>query len=254
MKKIILFAAILLINFTALAQKDKVYLKNGSLIRGTIEKGAVLDSLKINISNNSIYIPLQIVDEIRFAKRKEGRPDKYNDLSYRQGMATAFKAGFLLGNHSYNNPLKAWVTLEVGQEYHYHPLLNGGIGIGVNFYDYYTVFPFYFEYQAFLGKRHKSLFVYGRAGHSFIKNNVDDDHEVKDEKGGLMLASGIGLQKRVGQNDWRFKLGYVSQTVTEESEPVWIWGWPNSSSGEYFTTKRHMNRISFSFEYVLNYR
>lgn len=242
------------ISITVYGQKDKIYLKNGSIIRGTIQNYPVKDTISVIIGGRSILaVPIDVVDEVRFKRRYGDRPEGYKDLIYRQGMATSFKTGFLLGNHSYNDPLKAWFTLEVAQEYQYHPLLNGNIGFGINYFQNYIVFPLYFEYQAVLGKRHKSWFLYGRAGHGFISNRQDETNEITDQKGGIHLGAGIGIQRRVGNDYLRFKFGYTSQTMTEKTEYNWGWGIREPSSGNYTIKKRHMNRMNIGVEYVLNY-
>ncbi|MGK7392235.1 MAG: hypothetical protein ACNS60_17920 [Candidatus Cyclobacteriaceae bacterium M2_1C_046] len=253
MKKLMIIL-LLGISITVYGQKDKIYLKNGSIIRGTIQNYPVQDTISVIIMGRSkLAIPIEAVDEVRFRRRNGEKPKGYKDLIYRTGMATSFKTGFLLGNHSYADPLKAWLTLEVAQEYHYHPLLNGSIGIGVNYYQNYTVFPLYLEYQAVLGKRHKSWFLYGRAGHGFINDRQEETNEMIEQKGGMHLGAGIGIQRRVGDNYLRFKFGYHSQTVTEKTNHDWWWGIREPSPDNYTIKKRHMNRLNVGVEYVLNY-
>ena len=248
-----LYITILLsISITTFAQKDKIYLENGSKIRGTVQQYPLKDSVIVDIGDSTILsIPIDIIDEVRFKKRNRWRPEGYKDLTYPQGWSTAVKAGFLMGNHSYSEPVKAWLAVEFAQEYHYHPLLNGGLGLGINYYKYYTVFPVFVEYQAVLGKRHKSLYVYGKFGHGFITDRHQNDYEVQGEKGGRIAGAGIGWQKRVGDDYFRIKIGYLSQVVTERSEPQWGWGWSMPSPDNYVIKKRFMNRIKIGIEYVL---
>lgn len=237
----------ILITPLAFAQNDKVYLKNGSKILGVVTKYFGADTILVKVGEGEITLPLHAVEEIRFKKREFGRPDKYKDLSYEQGHYKTFKAGAMVGNHSYNDPFKIWLMLEGLYEYYYHPLLNGGVGAGISFYDRYIVFPLYAQYQAVLSRKNRSLFVYAQAGHGFAHAN-DSNDELKDVDSGRLFAGGIGFQKKVGIGFFKYQLGFNSQRVTEVVSPVLIWGWPRNSE-DHAVRKRDMNRLVFSVSY-----
>jgi hypothetical protein len=247
MKSILIGLGFIFITSLAFSQNDKVYLKNGSKIRGTVIKNYVADTVFIKLREGEIKLPLAVVEEIHFGKREAEKPDIYKNLSYEQGYFKTLKAGAMVGSHSYNNPLKVSPMLEAIYEYHHHPLLNGGVGAGVNFYERYVAFPVYAQYQAVLSKKNRSIFIYGQAGHGFVYAN-DSYDEFGDVDSGRLLAGGIGFQKWIGKGFIKYQLGISSQRVTEITAPSWIWGWP--MNGEQYVTKdRNMNRLVFSVSY-----
>ena len=247
MNKFLLVLGFSLVVSCGFCQHDKVFLKNGSKIRGTVIKDGTTDSITVRMAEGAINIPLSVVEVIHFRKRDFGRPDKYRDLMYEKGYYTTLKAGAAFGNHSYEDALKIFLTLQAMYEYHYHPLLNGGAGTGLNFYDRYMAIPVFLQYQAVLGRKNRTLFAYGQAGHGFIIQR-NANNEFKDVDSGRYLACGIGVQKKAGQGFLRYQLGINSQRVWEIQEPLTIWSWPRTSE-KLTTRKRDMNRLIFSVSY-----
>lgn len=247
MRNSVIAFSLIFISSLAFCQNDKVFLKNGSKIRGTVIKNYDADTILIRIREGEIKVPLAVVEEIHFKKHVDEQPDLYKNLNYKKGFYKTFKVGAIAGSHSYENPLKVALMLEGMYEYHSHPLLNGGVGTGVNFYERYVVFPLYAHYQTVLSKKNRSYFIYGRAGHGFVHANEKND-ELRDVDSGRLLAGGIGFQKWTGRGFFKYQLGISSQRVTEITAPIWIWGW--SMNGEQYVTKeRDMNRLLFSVSY-----
>lgn len=241
--RILFFVFILCLCLTLYAQDDKVFLKNGSLIRGTVAVGTITDTILIGVMGSQIAVPLQIVDEVRLKNRNGMRLEGYKDLSYPKGWSSVLEGGVLIGSHwEYGAPgMKP--MLRLSQEYQYHPFLNGGMGAGLFLYDNYTVFPVTFDYHALLGRSHRSWMLYGGLGYGFARSRSDDEqnHEVR---GGLHYQAGVGWQQRVGSNYVRFKFGYALQVIEEE----------NKLSAHYIQTRtRRMNRITAQVSYRFKY-
>lgn len=246
----ILFTLFLVANLSTYAQNDKVFLKNGSIIKGRVDDAKLAnEEITLEVEGQNISIPFELVDEIRFKKREDGsKPGRYSDLIYPKGFRTNISTGLLLGNHSYNDPLKAYLSLEAAQFYNLHPLLNVGVGLAYNGYKEYSVVPAFMEYQVLLGKRQRSLFFYGKAGYSLLTTINEEDLNRNDAKGGRLLEAGMGWQKQLGKNYLQIKLGYSSQSVSEDRD-LWYFAPETNSTLKY---ERKMNRMMFMITYGIS--
>lgn len=224
-------------------QNDKVFLKNGSLIRGILVDGDITDTLLIDVRGSIVTVPLEVVAEIRRPMRNGYRLEGYRDFSYSKGWSTVPEFGIIAGSHKETGDPSIRASLRVSQEYRYHPFLNGGIGMGILYYHAYNIFPLTLDYHAVLGRRHRSWIVYGSVGYGFAQAKGEGENEYK-VSGGIFYQTGLGWQQRVGRNAIRLKMGYAVQAIEEEKE----------LSPNYIERRtRRMNRITAQVAYVFKY-
>lgn len=228
-------AGLLLLICTTLHGQDKIFLKNGSVIRGTI--GEVTDTVVVEISETRLELPIGLIEEIRFKQR-----ERYSDFSYLRGWSTSLECGALLGRQA-DEELRVRGLVRLLQQYHFHPLLNAGIGMGWLSFADYEIYPVTFDYHAILGKSRGSLMLYGSLGHGFAQATLAGrtNYEVT---GGLFYQWGLGWQQRIGRDAIHLKLGYAVQALEEEQE---LW------DGYFLLRNRRINRITMHVTYVLRY-
>ena len=230
-------------------QNDKVYLQNGSIIKGTVSDTIITDSITVFIDQTPLGLPLSQVSEIVYGKRKnERRPEAFKNYAYARGHFFNITAGLIFGDHSENDNVKALPSIDLAYEYHHSHWLNLAMGAGFNAYDRYTFLPLYLQYQFVVGEKNKAIFVYARGGKSFlIKNKLDENtYEVSP---GFYSGIGLGLQKKVGINFIRLQLGYQMQKVEEKESIYSHWSSP-MPGGSHLVRDRAMKRIALGFAFV----
>ena len=229
----------LLVLFLAAASysQDKVYLANGSVIRGEILEYSGPDSLEIVIQNAKVYIPKSLVEEVR----TKNDSLRLKARSYPTGEAILAQIGFLAGSPHAQEELIVRPTFSVGYEYRFFPLLNVGVSGGYQLYSEFNAFPITANYLIVFCKSSGSWILTGSAGHSFVNKNKDYALEYK-VKGGFYDSFGVGWQQRTGRNWVRVGAVYSTQTVNEEIR---------FSPGNYLSRIRKMNRIGFNLTFVI---
>lgn len=238
-----IFGILTVFSLTLFAQSDKVFLKNGSTLFGTVSPVSPTDTLKILINGSPILIPMNLVEEIRIPPKPGAKRVHYVNYSYLRGMSTSLDGGFLIGSPTPEAATTLNGSMRISQEVLYKPFLNGGVEAGIASYHSYTLFPVAISYYALPGNRHRSWIIYSSFGYGFAGNKVRGNENLKVQ-GGTAFQAGIGWQRKAGTNAVRFKLGYSLQTVEERFES---WG------GYGLITKRQMNRIEARFAYVFRY-
>jgi len=191
MKKIIIF--FILLTFTVLQSysqktKDVLYLKNGSVIYGTLME-ITGDQYKLKGSDGSIFI--YSTSEIeRYAKETpsfQGRK--------KSGMTFALEAGLMVGSQS--NEYKAPFSFNAIAGYTIEKKNMVGLGTGAEFLGQ-TFVPLFVEYKYTIRDKRVSPFIFARGG-MLIHVGPDDVadninyYNNKVYSGGASLTFGTGL-------------------------------------------------------------
>jgi hypothetical protein len=189
------FSAILLIIiiFQASGQKvkDAVYLKNGSIIYGSLIEISN-NQYKIKGSDGSIFIYAS--DEVdHFAKETPQFAGRK-----KSGMTFGLEAGFLAGAQS--NSYKAPFSFDVVAGYTIEKKSMLGIGTGAEFLEK-TFVPLFLEYRYTMRDRKVSPFFFFRSGLLMYLGSDDETeypyypqyYQRKEYAGGASLNVGTGL-------------------------------------------------------------
>lgn len=228
MKKFNLIAILLIITvFQSSGQKvkDVIYLKNGSMIYGTLMEISN-NQYKLKGSDGSIFI--YSTDEVdRYAKEA---PDFAGRK--KSGVTFALEAGLLVGAQT--NEYKAPFSFNAVAGYTIEKKNTLGIGSGAEFLEK-TFVPLFFEYRYTIRDKRVSPFLFFRSG---ILMHVGDDDDPDnnnyyyktDYKGGASLTFGTGLSwaredvetylsfaYRYAQTSYVQKEGYPQQKATYEN-------------------------------------
>ena len=197
MKKIIFLVVAGLISLlsTANAQalQEVVYLKNGSVIRGTIVEQTPNESLKITTKDGNIIIcQMGAVERIT----KEAAPKK----TVKQDVNVRYRGfvdlGYTVGVGAVSNSDRVELTTTHGVQI--LPELFVGAGVGINFYhssDGAIAIPFFVDVRSDILRSNITPYVDLKLGYSV--GNVD----------GLYITPSVGCKI----NRFDFSLGYVAQ-------------------------------------------
>jgi hypothetical protein len=168
--------------------KDVIYLKNGSMIYGTLMEISN-NQYKLKGTDGSIFIYSS--DEVeRYAKEAPEFAGRK-----KAGMTFALEAGLLVGAQT--NEYKAPFSFNAVAGYTIEKKNTLGIGSGAEFFEK-TFVPLFFEYRYTIRDKRVSPFLFARGG-TLIHVGADDDsdntnsYDKHDYKGGASLTFGTGL-------------------------------------------------------------
>jgi hypothetical protein len=191
MKKLIFISILLfIIVLQSYGQKTKdvLYLKNGSMIYGTLMEISN-EQYKLKGSDGSIFIfPTSDVD--RYAKEVPSFAGRK-----KSGMTFALEAGLMIGAQS--NEYKAPFSFNAIAGYTIEKNHMAGIGTGAEFLGK-TFVPLFLEYKYTIRDKRVSPFLFARGG-ALIHVGPDEESDNtyyyynKEYKGGATLTLGTGL-------------------------------------------------------------
>jgi hypothetical protein len=191
MKKITVISILLIIivlNLSGQKTKDVIYLKNGSMIYGTLIEISN-NQYKLKGTDGSIFIYSS--DEVdRYAK-------EIPEFAGRKktGMTFSLEAGLLVGAQSNEYPAPFSFNAVAGYTIAKNNTL--GLGSGAEFLGK-TFVPLFFEYRYTIRDKRVSPFLFMRGGFLFHAGSDEDPdnnnyYYKKDYEGGPSLTFGTGL-------------------------------------------------------------
>ena len=192
-KNIILLITLIIIGNQLSAQKlkDVLYLKNGSIINGTLME--ITDNqYKIRTSDGSLFI-FNSGDVDKYSKETPAYDGRKKD-----GFGFALEAGFLVGSQNSEYPVPFSFNFLANFTSDKKNIF--GIGSGVEYIGK-TFTPFFFEYKHLLYDRIATPFIFLRGGGLLhlakdeeVSNLIYPQYNNKtDFKGGVSAAIGTGI-------------------------------------------------------------
>jgi hypothetical protein len=190
MKKSIFFAILLIIcavNSYGQKSKDVLYLRNGSIIYGTLMEISN-GQYKLKGSDGSIFI-YSTGEVEKYAKEVPAFAGRK-----KSGMTFGLEAGLMVGAQS--NEYKAPFSFNAIAGYTIEKKNTLGIGSGAEFLGK-TFIPLFFEYKYTFRDKKVSPFLFARSG-ILMHAGPDETDDIyyynnKDYKGGATLTFGTGL-------------------------------------------------------------
>lgn len=220
--------------------QDVVYLKNGSIIRGTLLSSNASEFVKIETLGGNIFVFTQ--QEIKQITQEETVSVRPVRAPKKNGYSNTTEFGFLVGQGTWNT--EAAFNLSVINGYRLNQYVTVGVGMAFNAYyqaDTY-LFPMYADVRGDLLSSWITPFYYANLGYGFrsFGNNFEN------QQGGILYGLGVGVKMRGDSGAaWIFSVGYQQQH-TQSTQPDWWWG-----GGGGFVQKRNFKRIAlktgFSF-------
>lgn len=215
MKRITVIVMLLLsISIFSYAQnqlQDVVYLKNGSIIRGTVVNMVPNETLRIQTLDGSTFVyQMNEVEKITKEQpvnqtRNSFRPFGGNVASFKPGYEGSADLGYTVGTGTWSLNRFEFNT---SHGYRFNPYFYLGAGLGFHYYHEAdgTLMPLFVDARADLMSGNIVPFVDLRAGYSI---SLSSD-EISD--GGAYLSPSVGVrffaQKKVNMN---VSIGYSCQ-------------------------------------------
>jgi hypothetical protein len=229
------------------AQQGRVFLKNGSILRGQIVAVSAstlsvrtdsISVLEVNltsisgvaISNRKATLSTEALLRIDSLNRAEVEPGFYHQLRF--GMLNGEDGTFL---RNFSSLSTDYTFFRKSRSY-----LHLGVGVGLDYYTSFMAVPFYFELRKDLGSRPSHPFVYGRLGYSLARERSGFDGNFGNVLGDKTWAFGAGYQWPVGKSSILFSMGVKEQ----ELSTVW------SSQDFYSRTDWFLRRLDFKLGFV----
>ncbi len=228
MSKLILGIVFLFFSNYLIAQanlQDVVYLKNGSIIRGTILEIIPDDVVKIEIIGKSVFVYLMTDvekitrEDIPHVNIKEAARIKnkgyYNETEF----------GFFTGKGEYNPNFG--ITLQTVNGYQLNRFFRVGGGVGINYYFEYSqaFLPIFARVSGDMIKHRVTPVYFADIGYGFLPGQ-DGFYYESESKGGVMFQAGIGLKVYTpSKAAFLITVGYhLQQSSIEYNNNWWEWG------------------------------
>ena len=217
MKKIFFLLLLTYVTVTANAQKQYIYLKDGSVIKGKMVFSSDPQTVGIRSSGNIYMFKRSDIDTITSSRPMKGSPQ---DLDFRYFFRTAL--GILPGNSSNEQVAPALFSASFNRQV--YKTISAGIGSGMEFYDQTTFIPLYANIEYRFRDTRFSPFVFLKTGYLFDTGGTvttggyypemydlwpGPGYETMEltPHGGFMINPGIGMNILVS-NNFGFYLGF----------------------------------------------
>lgn len=235
MKKTLCIKLFLIVGFICLPNflmaqpnmEDVVYLKNGSVLRGTIIEFDENVSLKIEISGGSQFFLLY--DEVLSVQREEKVIGKY----YKDKGYVNYSGVDVLPGHPNNANRYQMIN-----GYQINTRLSAGVGIAfVTYDDPINAVPVFLDIRFKLLEENTTPFLFFKGGYSFSTND-DKSRLIGIHSGGLMMNVGGGLQFDLSHGyGWYLNVGYNIESFEYSEDDPW--------RGGVLETELDYKRVSF---------
>lgn len=196
---------------------DILYLKDGSIIKGTIMEYIVDSHVRIQTAEGKVHeFPYDQISKkrVRAAKHVEVKPrGYYNETS----------VGLLIGRSIWWQPAQA--TIQMVNGYQINRRVMTGFGVGVEWFYGNSYMPLFFEGRYNLRTKAFSPFVVANAGYNapFLNdNNTNNWGGGAGHKGGLMGSVRVGI-RNFPKKDFGYSLsfGYRFQQLRRDFMSSW---------------------------------
>lgn len=229
--QLLVLLVLLVVSITALAQKgpfeDVVYLKNGSVLRGTIVELDTEGSVSIQLMGGSVLIySMEEVERITREPKWEEPGVKSKAELKEKGFFNTTEIGFNLGANTggyygYSGTSTGF-TLQNVFGYRFFRWLGVGIGTGVDIYNDYQVpiSPVYLRLEGQVLSQPITPIYYVEAGHGFMWHR--EINEWTTQENGPMWSAGAGVRFGTpGSVALQFTAGFKSQKLTTITDYEW---------------------------------
>lgn len=196
--------------------RDKIYLRNGSILHGKVIKYNAVDTIYFALSPTDIMrFPQSMVKKVKMSSLAGTKEEEIFTLIFPTiYVRTQFSA--LLGDN--NNGLSAMVS----GGYRFNHWFSAGIGGGIS--NYYTaqghnIFPVFGEASIYFYKKNKSPYLTLRSGYGFAHANADVGQT--HGKGSIFVNPVIGYRLGAGQPHMDIFCGVRFQSAQYQLSDGW---------------------------------
>lgn len=202
--------------------KDVVYLKNGSIIKGTLIEITPDKGVKIETADHSIFVyPLNEVDKIVKETTESGKEEpKAPAKIFVKGYQAFIELGVIgnLGDADGNSSEGGMGKLNIINGYRFSNHLYAGLGVGVRISKLSPLIPIFADARYFILNKKTTPYISCDIGYSILA-------EGKYEFGGFMLAPEIGTSFKITpKSAFNIGLGFELQQIKVYSSEVVLMG------------------------------
>ena len=188
--------------------EDVVYLKNGSIIRGSLKSAAGENPLRIELLGGSLFVFQQSeIDSIKKENvlQRNQKALAKNYFRKDRGFRHITEFGFIYGTDLKQTETPYYygyqrddfgVSVHTVNGYQVWPYLFVGAGLGIDrFINYQQTFsPFYVRVASEFLKKRATPYVFADIGYSHLWKKKGDEWVSYQNKGGLYIAAGGGVR------------------------------------------------------------
>ena len=239
------FLFILGMSLQTFAQEtDHVYLKSGSVIRGTILEIEPVDHVKIqDLCGNIWYYSISDVEKITSEPFDAGNRKDRELSGFKAGFVNMTSIGFLVG--SAHNSQVAPFSLLMVNGYRAPNGLFAGIGTGIEFFST-SYLPLFFDIRYDLFGNDVVPYAVAKGGYGFPLAGDHSEYDISyTYSGGPLIGMGLGLKIRTRNHfAWDVELLYRHQETSYKE----VYDWNNQ---EYEYTDL-FNRIEIRLGFYID--
>lgn len=181
--------------------QDKVFLKNGSLIRGKyMGSDSTGRQVTLIVDNKEIQVPWSLIESVRFRnKSQKEREEVKENLSVNKGLYNRLQFNNMLKSKPYSSGVDSNFGMEVLLGYRWDRFFNLGIKSGIDGYgDFYSI-PLAAHYEIELRSGNFRPVLLGDFGYGFVWLNGQNNQTFTLTKGGIHRAYGFGYSWQLGK-------------------------------------------------------
>ncbi|UCG26992.1 MAG: hypothetical protein JSV24_08425 [Bacteroidales bacterium] len=219
--------------------EDVIYLRNGSVIRGTILEEKPGDYVRIESNCRNIWVFKS--DEIsRIAREEIPGPDTV-EADKRHGFLAVADMGVLAGKGE--DTKDAPFSIHTIYGYQFKTRLYCGAGLGMEFLNV-TYVPLFADFRYHFSSNNITPYIFIQMGYNQPLENEDNDYYDVREKGGFLLNPGLGMRFII--NPRTSIVMSVSYRYQELKSQVTYY-WPEETVIRYEYLNRLGIRFGFNF-------
>lgn len=233
------FMSVSLFSFGQQSTDDVVYLKNGSVIRGSIVELVPDGNITIEIMGGSTLVyPMAEVEKITKEKSRYEMPIQKAHYIKHRGFFNSSEIGLGFGSQNYYyGGITSNVSMQTINGFQYSRHLQAGLGIGIDYYTNQPLLynPVFIRISGDIINNPVTPFYYVDGGYTFVWE--EDNNDATTYEGGIMFNPGIGVKfySRT-KASYTIGFGYKSQKSTYTYNNPW--------DNSVFVEKRTFNRLT----------
>jgi len=179
---------------------DTLYLKNGSVVYGTLRENT--KNIYTIRTPDKFYFSFSADEVDKFVSREKYKPDRGRP----EGIGFTMESGFIIGSAEHAYPTLPSITPRI--TYTINNIHSMSLGSGFEVYDE-IMLPLFAEYKVNFSKKPVTAFSYLKGGGLFfLKSDENDSYYSRDFKTGWTAGTGIGLSWPLGKYESYVQGGY----------------------------------------------
>lgn len=219
---------------------DKVFLKNGTILKGRIVQTDSAKGVRINNECGSYLFHFKEIDSLKFNFRE-------NPFALKtKGFYNLTSVGMLFGEGE--DGYLPYPSLTTVNGYQFNNQWFTGIGIGFEHYQW-SVLPLFAQATYYFKEDNFTPYVALKFGYTLpLSNNQSEDYDEPEKTyGGIATNPEIGIRIAMGEkNAFVCSLGYHYQKLSYE-EGYYDYYYSSNYQSRIYT---HFNRISFRLGFI----